>query len=349
MLATSNATNYVSPQTLAGFNSFAWQGHSFHAIGFCKNKSNSEVYRKTVAIAIREKFGADSDIYKQYSTIQSLVEKTGYRHNENVFKDLSNFWKKYYKELHPVLQLTDPALIVAMENNSLSTDERMAVEKYLSIFNIPGEKDFMIKGIRSYNAFNNTTYNTYAAENNFIYFQNPNEKNFRSIALQLDALEFDVHEKSISGASTATVLQNQIINYFAYLRDNETFRKNRDYQKKQFTLVYTELMNKLVQKTMPMDKAEYEAKKNGTKLKHFSMLENQLNFDCSYEHMTKKLTDPKFNYADDVTDEFFDKFLASGGGSANFYTSILRDQIRKQASDLAFTAGDNDEKYRVHP
>lgn len=92
----------------------------------------------------------------------------------------------------------------------------------------------------------------------------------------------------MSGASRATVFQNQIIDYFKEVRDNPTFRNNPEYQRKQFTIIYAELMNKLTEKTFPIEEEYYNVGKNTDTLKHFSMLENQLGFDCSYEHMMIK-------------------------------------------------------------
>lgn len=347
VIAASNAPYYVNSKTLDRFQVFRYKGYSFHGVGFCKNKANSEIYRDVIAIAIRKKFGADSEIYRKYAEIQKMVNATGYKHKEDIFKDLALFWKKYHKELHPVLQLTDPTLLMAIEDADTPSDDKYKLEKYMEIMGEAGEYYTGSGGIKQFKDFNNGN-NTFGVKNNHVFLQkvgkNGKKIPYRSISLQLDALEIDGYTKAMSGASRNIVFQRQIIDFFKELRDSEVYNQNPEYQRKQFTIIYTELMDKLTEKTSTLNREDYEKAKNTDTLKHLTLLENQLGFNCSYDHMTIKDTKPGYKYEQDVTDEFFQKFLASRGNKSGSQNTAIRSRISKQVFDLAFTDSTNDDE-----
>lgn len=172
IIAASNATNYVSPKTLDDFQKMRFTiGSSFHATGFCKNRANSEIYRNAVAIALRNKFGPESAISKEFNRIQKEVESAQYHHKEDIYKDLGKFWSKYHSDLQPIMQLTDPTLFIALENPETPSAEKNYISKYISIFGESGGYYQGSAGIRQFKDFNTSALNTFSAHNNHVFLQ----------------------------------------------------------------------------------------------------------------------------------------------------------------------------------
>ncbi len=108
---------------------------------------------------------------------------------------------------------------------------------------------------------------------------------YRSLAPQLASLGVDQISGVMSSPDREKVLNEQILGFLRFLRDNETFNypENKEYQKKQYIISYLEIRSKILEK-VPNDftKEIYETNVKKGRLKHFLLLE-QHGFDISYE------------------------------------------------------------------
>lgn len=262
VVAATNATNYVNNATLDKFQSFQYKSITFHATPFCRNKDLADTYKDTIEIALRKKTELKKDpygaIYHEYLDLYTDVKKAGHKHNPDLIKKANSFWLKHADSLQQLLQGVDPILQVSMTDPNTSEKDRNTIRKYLQTMHgtamaYPGmgglkaQKDhhslLETYGMKSSNPFLSTS------EENSIY---------KSLALSLDALEIEPVNKKMSGASRYAALQVQIIEYFKVIRDNDTFQANPAYQKKQFKISYNEMMKKLLEKTWPITREEFE-------------------------------------------------------------------------------------------
>lgn len=68
---------------------------------------------------------------------------------------------------------------------------------------------------------------------------------YRSVGYWLSAMSIDGVTGALSGDDRETILYPKIMKLFDAVRDGESFRANPSYQKKQFEILYTEVLSKI--------------------------------------------------------------------------------------------------------
>lgn len=124
---------------MKSFNDISYGGVPFHGIALCKTPGDSQLYQDIVQIALQRRVdegmpGAQT-MLDDYKKAQKNRPSDKYAHavgnNDPVYKDLYNFWKKYYKTLHPILQGVDPTLQIASLDPNISSATKKRIEEYL--------------------------------------------------------------------------------------------------------------------------------------------------------------------------------------------------------------------------
>lgn len=262
VVAATNATNYVNNATLDKFQSFQYKSITFHATPFCRNKDLADTYKDTIEIALRKKTELKKDpygaIYHEYLDLYTDVKKAGHKHNPDLIKKANSFWLKHADSLQQLLQGVDPILQVSMTDPNTSEKDRNTIRKYLQTMHGTAMAYPGMGGLKAQKD-HYSLLETYGTKSSHVFMATDGDNPmYKSLALPLDALEIDKVKKDMSGASRQAALQVQVIEYFKVIRDNDTFQANPEYQKEQFKISYNEMMKKLLEKTWPITREEFE-------------------------------------------------------------------------------------------
>lgn len=349
VLSASNAPNYVHRETLDKFGNVLYSGVPFHGLYFCKNKQNWDLYKQVVRIAVNQI--GDPQMRAEYQEIEKLRDKNIYAHDEDVYKKLATFWKKYHTKLHPVLQWVNPALQVALSSPDVSVPDKEAIQKYL--WKMSWEAIFFAS--RSLLDFkeHTTLMGTFNPNSSFIFAEvQQNGMKLHSLKPILSSIALDSQTKAMSWGVREGILRPQVLGFLRYIRDNEFFNRpeNKEYQKAQFKLTYMELMDKLIEKAFPMDPTIFQQRLASGWLSYFEMLK-EFGIDISYESLSRKSSKEWFEYKGrryknfkDDGDVMFETFMATRWGRV-LQTKNIQNIISSKVNDTFFSA--NDDNYKV--
>lgn len=225
-------------------------------------------------------------MYEEYQKIAKLRDANKYGHNEDVYSGLWNFWKRYYKILHPVLQGTSPVFAMIAQDSRPDRDpnDRNIAMSYLNAFGDETLNTYATELPKSFKKNFEPNYGAYQMENSFPLFVSKTHPPFRSIDPLLGAIGYDNLTKAMSSGDRKLVWDMVIIPYLKYLRDDPLYKSNPEFQKKQFEIVYKEIMSKFSDKMNGIEKDRFEGfRKNGS-YKHLNSL-RQVGLEPSYEEL----------------------------------------------------------------
>lgn len=130
-------SKYASHMSLQELKRYAEQGFSFHAYGFLRNKTNNDIYRQTVRLAVKQmEQNGHPGVLKEFDSYCTRFDNGPESTKDTKEKyggidpatGLMNFWQKYQEFwLHDMLQWKNGWLV------KMQQDGNETVQKYLEV------------------------------------------------------------------------------------------------------------------------------------------------------------------------------------------------------------------------
>lgn len=175
-----------------------------------------------------------------------------------------------------------------------------------------------------------------------LYEASPAGVQFRSFSSLLSAISFDNQTGIMSGNDREPLWRGKILRYLDFLRDNETFRVNPEYQKQQYILLYIEIRKKLLEKIPKMTEEKYNEWLVGEKYKAIGFLEDY-GFDVSYHSMTLSYSENAEQYKLDA-EKAYHKFMATTSRTSDIIRDRVNRALEQDKRESIFISGSSDQE-----
>ena len=340
------APDYVHYSTSDKIKNIAYTGVPFHGFLFAKTPQSSELYKNIIKMVLKkraeEKLPGAEEMFASYKKIEDN-RPAKYSHTKNkdsdpIYKDLWAFWRKNYKVLHPILQGTDPTLqIMSMDENTSSKDAT-DIKSYFGALHGETKDYFIEEGLKKFKDDNGYK-KTFTPSQSMPYLNSPSGFEYRSLSAPLSALGFKENTGVMDGSDREKVFSNQILAYLDFIKNNPTFQRNPEYQKKQFIISIREIWKKLREKMNPVSREQFEKGIHTDSYKPFHMLK-AYGLDLTTYDMLNK--DPN-----DIDAEIAYQRFILGGQNTSLQSDLIRKQFATRVHDTFMPDKVTNERHKL--